>query len=114
MGGAVFFSSYDSDSGVWSEPQTVVDADPSVESPRIAADGMGNLTLVWIQESEGFASVWGARRSSTTDLFGAPFLLELKDDEATQPQVAFNQDGLGIVVWWATDGQAVLGYNYFK
>lgn len=74
--------------------------------PQIAIDGSGNAIAVWLEISALGAkvSVYANRYAASTDSWGTEELLESSDDgHAFDPQIAIDDDGNGVAVWWQVD-----------
>jgi hypothetical protein len=78
-------------------------------SPRVAVDGAGAATAVWLSFDRGptfgFFSVL-ANRYSATDGWGAPTFIELRDDNAFSPRVQIGTDGTAHSIW-STDSPGI-------
>lgn len=81
------------------------DADNATR-PQIAMDSNGNAIAVWRELSALGAkvSVYASRYTASTDSWGTEELLESSDDgHAFDPQIAIDDDGNGVAVWWQFD-----------
>ena len=75
-------------------------------SPQIAIDSNGNAIAVWLETSALGAkvSVYASRYTASTASWGTEELLESSDDgHAFDPQIAIDDDGNGVAVWWQPD-----------
>jgi uncharacterized membrane-anchored protein len=81
------------------------DAD-NADRPQIAIDSNGNAIVVWRELSALGAkvSIYASRYTASTDSWGTEELLENSDDgHAFDPQIAIDDDGNGVAVWWQRD-----------
>ena len=74
--------------------------------PQIAIDSNGDAIAVWSELSALGAkvSIYASRYTASTDSWGTEELLENSDDgHASDPQIAIDDDGNGVAVWWQPD-----------
>jgi hypothetical protein len=74
--------------------------------PQIAIDSNGNAIAVWRELSALGAkdSIYANRYTASTDSWGTEALLENSDDgHASDPQIAIDDDGNGVAVWYQRD-----------
>jgi hypothetical protein len=73
-------------------------------SPKIAADGLGNLMAVWLQTSAGVTSIWTNLYSASSGWGTAALLETVNPAGGNKPEIAMDSAGNAIVVWYAFDG----------
>ncbi|MBQ24166.1 hypothetical protein [Alcanivorax sp.] len=81
------------------------DADNATR-PQIAIGSNGNAIVVWSELSALGAkvSIYASRYTASTDSWGTEELIENSDDgHASDPQIAIDDDGNGVAVWWQPD-----------
>ncbi len=77
----------------------------SASSPQIAFDRNGNAIAVWYQSNGTRDNIWANRYVVSTG-WGTAGLIETDNTgDAYNPQVAFDQDGNAIAVWYQSDGR---------
>jgi ZU5 domain len=75
-------------------------------SPKIAADGLGNLMAVWLQPvTASTTSIWTNRYSAGSGWGTATLLADnLSSVGGNNPEIAMDPAGNATVVWYAFDG----------
>ena len=81
-----------------------IDNTGSASSPQMAVDGTGNATAVWYQDDGLWNNIWANRYEVGTG-WGTATLIETSDSgDAYFPQVAVDDSGNAIAVWYQDDG----------
>ena len=101
----IYANRYTASTGTWGTEELIESSSvANTVSPQIAVDGNGNAIVVW-QQSDGIdESIYANRYTASTDSWGTEELLENSDDgHASDPQIAIDDDGNGVAVWWQPD-----------
>jgi hypothetical protein len=88
----------------WGVPELLETNNGNAAEPLVAFDGKGNALAVWSQWGTSGSDIW-ANSYTAGQGWGTAFLIETDDTGAAYtPQVAFDDNGNGLVVWtqWTT------------
>ena len=99
----VYAIRYWSSNDTWGTVKELESADDGAFYPQIAMDNDGNAIAVWYQTNLTYFGIYAAQYWSSNDTWGDPVLLETTNKYAYDPQIAMNDDGDAIVVWYQTD-----------
>jgi hypothetical protein len=90
--------------GVWSTPETLSTAGRNAEYPQVAFDGSGNAIAVWIRSDGSKYRVQTSVRPVGTGVWSTPAWLSDAGRNAHYPQVAVDESGNAIAIWYRSDG----------
>jgi len=89
----------------WGTPQ-LIETDNARDAwyPQVAVDGSGNAVAVWAQFDGMRDSIWSNRYVPGLG-WGSAQLIETNDaGDALAPEVAVDESGNAVAVWWQSDG----------
>ncbi|MBN2401064.1 MAG: hypothetical protein JXN64_01570 [Spirochaetes bacterium] len=90
---------------VWEGVKPVEDSAGNAMNPQITSDADGNAIAVWSQDDGSKYSIYANRYVKNTNLWGTASLIETDNyGFANSPQIAIDQDGNAIAVWWQDIG----------
>ena len=102
----IYINRYTAGAG-WGTAELIATGDAdNATRPQIAIGSNGNAIVVWSELSALGAkvSIYASRYTASTDSWGTEELLENSDDgHASDPQIAIDDDGNGVAVWWQPD-----------
>jgi hypothetical protein len=87
----------------WLPTATLSLAGADAQYPHVAVDGHGNTVAVW-RWYDGSNQVIQAAHRPAGGSWGLPLTLSDAGQDAGQPQVAVNERGDAVAVWWRSDG----------
>jgi hypothetical protein len=100
--------------GVWGGVVWLEAGAGNATSPQVAMSSNGNAMVVWQQvDSSGHVSILANRYSA--GVWGGAVWLEAGTGDATQPQIAMDNDGNAMVVWQQVDNsgyQSIMANRY--
>jgi len=94
------------DGGTYSSPIDLSDAGSDAAAPQVAVDDNGNTVVTW-QRSDGTNTRIQAVVISDNGTVGSVTTLSDSGQNATDPQVEVDDNGMAIVVWQRLDGSKV-------
>jgi hypothetical protein len=92
-----------SPSGPWSATQTISDAGAAASGPAIAVDSSGNALAVWTQSDGTNLRIRAAFKPAGSS-FQADVPVSASGQDASAPDVSFDNSGSALVVWERSDG----------
>jgi hypothetical protein len=85
-------------------------------TPQVAFDGIGNAMAVWNQHNGIGSTIHFNRLSASSNTWGQALPIDINTNlgNASHPQVSFNANGLGFVVWQQSEStNTVVGHSRF-
>jgi hypothetical protein len=89
--------------GAWSVPQTVSDPGQAASTPKLAIDSAGNALTAWTRFDGTKLRIQASYRPAGGS-FATPVTVSASGQDASEPAVAMDGNGKGIVVWERFDG----------
>jgi len=91
----------------WGTPEPLETLSGAASSEQVAVDGAGNAIAVWSQDADsGITSIWANRLIPGLG-WGGPVLLDTDvDNNAYNPHIAVNNNGISFAVWEQEDAAA--------
>jgi len=84
--------------GRWSVPEILEFSQGHARELQIAADGAGNVIVIWIQQELGLDGLW-ANQYIPGEGWQLPLRVEPVAGELYAPQLALNAEGRGLALW---------------
>lgn len=98
---AAFYSHNDHQ---WQAAVNIDDSANTTAVPQVAMDKNGNALVVWQQEDDDADNIWAARYLAENSGWQTPVLIEMDLGDAAVPQVAIDDQGNGIALWYQDNG----------
>ncbi|OZG71566.1 hypothetical protein BTA51_19990 [Hahella sp. CCB-MM4] len=111
-----YVSRYSASEGNWGEA-TLIQSDEKYISydPQVAFDNAGNAMAIWSQSDGTETSIFTNRYSATDKSWEGPVLIEDGRGLADIPQIALDNNGNAMAVWYQNSGAQVDIYaNYYS
>jgi uncharacterized membrane-anchored protein len=89
----------------WGDAELIENEDVNGDLPQVAMDGNGNAVAVWNQWDGTLYSIW-SNRYVVGEGWGLATPIETDNGDAMLPQVAMDDDGNAVAVWYQWDGTA--------
>jgi hypothetical protein len=73
-------------------------------SPRVVADGFGNVIVVWSKHDDTQCRIWASKYSPTTGWDPEQPIEPPSTEDSCEPQVAMDATGVAVAVWRKREG----------
>ena len=103
--GNVWANRYSVEAG-WGEPEIIDSPDASSFDPQITVDGYGNAFAAWYQFDVGKVNVWSSRFDIESGWGDPEKIGDIEAGNAFRPQIAADDLGNALAVWYQHDGGA--------
>jgi hypothetical protein len=103
---SIYANIYSTETGAWGTAELIETGDAgNAFSPQIAMDGDGNAIAVWWQHDGTYFSIYANTYSSDSGTWGTAEEIESDNGAAVYPpQIAMDDAGNAIAVWFQNDG----------
>jgi len=101
-------------SGSWQGATLIESGTGNAYNPQIAVDDSGNAMAIWYQSDGTRNNIWANHFDVLSGSWQGAALIESDTGDASSPQVAVDDSGNAMAVWYQSDGSAYSIYaNHF-